>query len=470
MRLYATVPSSTTQKSVTGGFLKNVSDNPEFFEWLRRIATHLSEKPLEKFFQNFIVNSVIEGTRRRFEVKREHGFLGPYTIVINPTMKCNLKCTGCYAYNFDKGAHMDYDLLRKVLSEARDLGTRFITVSGGEPLAYPHFERMAEEFNDLIFMNYTNGTLIDEKKARRLAELGNVWPAISVEGYEAETELRRGAGVWSKVQRAMRNLRDAGVMFGFSATPTRLNSDLLAEDRFVDYYLEQGALFGWMFQYVPVGLDPDVNLMATPQQRDRVRQATKRWQVTKPIFVGDFWNDGACVGGCMSASKYCYVTPEGKVQPCTFVHFHTHNVRDNTLTEIFQSPFFSAIRGMQPYSRNLLRPCKIIDNPQDLRDVVERCHAQPTYEGADNIVRSPEVKAHLDQYAAEWRKVADAAWASDVYNEGRSVLVPFLGRINVYDIWPDRMQNAEQVSAEKAAAEVVTHPDPTPVRGHAAPR
>jgi hypothetical protein len=219
------------------------------------------------------------------------------------------------------------------------------------------------------------------------------------------------------------------------------------------------VLFGWMFQYVPVGLDPDINLMATPHQRDRIRQATKRWQVSKPILVGDFWNDGACVGGCMSASKYCYVTSDGKVQPCTFVHFYTHNVREHSLSEIFKSPFFSTIRSMQPYTRNLLRPCKIIDNPQDLRDVVARCHAQPTYEGADAIIRNPAVMKHLDQYSAEYGNLADAAWASDVYHEGRSVLVPFLGRINVYDIWPQRMQNAEEITARKAAAEVVAQPE-----------
>jgi MoaA/NifB/PqqE/SkfB family radical SAM enzyme len=460
MRLYASIPSSATQQSVTGGFLKNIGANPEFFEWLRRITTHLSERPLEKFFQNFIVNSVIEGTRRRLQLVEEHGFMGPYTIVINPTMKCNLRCVGCYAYNFDKCAHMDYDLLRKVLSEARDMGTRFITVSGGEPFVYPHFDRMAEEFSDLIFMCYTNSTVLDEQRVARLAELGNVWPAISVEGYEAETTRRRGPGVWEKIQRAMRLLREAGVMFGFSATPTRLNSDLMAEDRFIDFYIEQGALFGWMFQYIPVGLDPDLNLMATAQQREQLRRATKRWQTTRPIFVGDFWNDGACVGGCLSASKYCYVTPDGQVQPCTFVHFYTHNAREHTLVDIFKSPLFRCIREHQPYDRNLLRPCKIIDNPAELRAIVEQTGARPTYEGADAIIRDPKIREHLDRYAAEWQHYADAAWKSDEYHEGRQVVVPFLGRVNVYDIWPARMRGAEERATARTAAEACARPVP----------
>ena len=312
-------------------------------------------------------------------------------------------------------------------------------MSGGEPFLYPYFERMAEEFADVVFMTYTNGTLLHAGRVSRLARLGNVWPAISVEGFAEETDRRRGPGVYAGVLRAMRLLRDAGVMFGFSATPTRLNADLLADDRFLDHWLAEGVLFGWMFQYLPLGRDPDVGLMATPAQRDRLRAATRRWSLSRPIFVGDFWNDGACVGGCLSASKYCYVATNGAVQPCTFVPFATHNVRDHSLVEIFGSPLFRAIRQAQPYDPNLLRSCKIIDAPEHLRAIVERTGARPTYPGADAIVRRPDLTAHLDRYAREWKSHADAAWQGEEYNQGRSVVIPFLGRIDVNDRWPDRM-------------------------------
>jgi len=364
-------------------------------------------------------------------------------VVVNPTMKCNLRCTGCYAAGFARAEEMEYDLLRKVLGEARELGVRFVTVSGGEPFLYPHLERMAEEFADLVFMVYTNATLLDARRVERLERLGNVWPAISVEGHAAETDGRRGPGTYAAVLRAMRLLKAAGVMFGFSATPTRDTSDLLAEDRFLDHWLERGVLFGWMFQYLPLGRDPDVALMATPAQRDRLRAATRRWSLTRPIFIGDFWNDGACVGGCLSASKYCYVATNGAVQPCTFVPFATHNVRDHSLVEIFTSPLFRAIRAAQPYDANLLRSCKIIDRPECLRAIVAATGARPTYPGADAIVSQPEVTDHLDRYSREWATLSDAAWRGEGYNEGRDVVIPFLGRIDVSERWPERMARAE---------------------------
>jgi MoaA/NifB/PqqE/SkfB family radical SAM enzyme len=426
--IYHSLPRQSSS-GVTSGFMKNLTDNLNSLEWLLRIAERLSDASLRAFVGNLIVREMALGQRTRREFLAREGFEAPVTIVLNPTMACNLRCTGCYSFKMPRKG-MDYALLQKILREARAMGTHFITVSGGEPFVYRHYFRMVEEFSDLQFMTYTNATLIDEEVADRIAAAGNVMPAISVEGFGAQTDRRRGAGVHEQVLRAMSLLRERGVMFGFSATPTRQNSDIIASDDFIDYYLEKGVLFGWLFQYLPVGKDPDLALMATPAQREALRARTKEWQVSKPLFIGDFWNDGACVGGCLSATRYCYITPEGKVQPCTFVHFYTHDLHEHSLLDVFRSKFFRAIRGQQPYSRNLLRPCKIIDNPEVLREVVRECGAKPSYEGAETIVEDAAVRAHLDSYAKEWARIADRVWQGPQYQGGDSVLVPFLGRIN----------------------------------------
>jgi MoaA/NifB/PqqE/SkfB family radical SAM enzyme len=420
MKLFGSLGDPNAKSTVAAGALKNLLDNPAFVEWAFRIVKDLADRPLDRFVNSLIKGEFIEGHKRRLAYRAQHGFDGLITLVVNPTMRCNIACTGCYASRFQKSEDMDYGMLRRLLTECREMGTNFITISGGEPLLYPHLFEMAKEFEDMAFLMYTNSTLIDDAMAQRLASVGNIFPAISVEGFEAETDGRRGKGVFASVLSAMARLRKAGVFFGYSATPTSKNSELLADDRFVEFFLEQGVYFGWMFQYLPIGLDPDVSLMATPQQRESLRIATKRWQVTKPILVGDFWNDGPCTGGCLSATRYAYVTPHGDVTPCTFVHFTTHNYKNHTLTEIMKSDFFKAIRGVQPYQPNLLRPCKIIDRPQVLRDIVDQVGAKPTYKGADNVIRNPEVMAHLDRYAEEWGKLADAAWATDTYQAART--------------------------------------------------
>jgi len=420
---------------------KNLDDHPMIVGWVLRLAAQLGDVSWRRFADNFLGRAVLERQAVLSELTSTLGRPPPVTLVVNPTMRCNLSCTGCYADAFSRQS-MDPSLFRRVMREARELGVRFITLSGGEPFLYGPLLEVVDEFDDLVFMSYTNGTLIDEDMADRLASLGNLLPAFSVEGFEQQTDARRGLGVHRRVVAAMRRLRDRGVPFGISATPTRHNADLLCSDAFIDAYIGHGASFLWMFSYIPVGRRPDFDLMPSPAQRDRIRATTSRWRKTRPIFVGDFWNDGPTCAGCLAASRYAFVAPDGKVQPCAFVHFYTHDLHEHSLAEVFESPFFQAIRAAQPYGRNLLRPCKIIDHPHVLRRLVAEHRARPAYPGAESIVEDPAICASLDDYARRYGILADEAWRGSGYESGRRTLVPFSGFVDLARRFPDRMSPA----------------------------
>jgi hypothetical protein len=64
-------------------------------------------------------------------------------------------------------------------------------------------------YDDMFFLNYTNGTLLNPPLVDALARLGNVAPGISVEGYREATDARRGPGVYDKVEGAVERLRPA---------------------------------------------------------------------------------------------------------------------------------------------------------------------------------------------------------------------------------------------------------------------
>ena len=150
----------------------------------------------------------------------EFGFYPPTFVTISPTKACNLRCIGCYASSEERNAErLDLDVFDRIIQEIKELwGSHFVVISGGEPLLYKGLFDIAEKHRDTFFLMYTNGTLIDEKVAKKLAELGNITPAISVEGFEKETDTRRGKGVYKRIRKAMQNLRDSGVPFGISIT------------------------------------------------------------------------------------------------------------------------------------------------------------------------------------------------------------------------------------------------------------
>ena len=362
------------------------------------------------------INATWLGEAERTAFAAEHGVRPPYLIVISPTMRCNLRCLGCYAGNYPRDGQdpLSFDDLDRIVSEGKEMGVYMYTISGGEPFMRPDLLDLYDKHRDCVFLIYTNGICIDDKTVARLQACGNAAPGISVEGWEAQTDFRRGKGVYRRLMATMDALREAGIFFGFSATATRLNAEVYYDEGFYDFMAEKGCLFGWFFIFVPVGQDSSADLMVTPQQRDRLRRAVSRMRATKPIFVADFWNDGCLTGGCMSGGTlYLHVNYRGDLEPCVFMHFAEDNIlemhaRGQHLWEVLKSPLFTRIRGVNRRDPNPLRPCPIIDHNEWLAEALAGTRARPTHPGAEDIVTrlAPQVRA----WAAEYGKLADHAW------------------------------------------------------------
>jgi len=382
---------------------------------LHRGFPTLSKAVKEKFVQNFIVKPfTIYGPRRR-AFYEENGYHVPSLIVISPTMKCNLNCYGCYAYQYEKSQDLDFDTVDRIITEAKEMGIFFFVISGGEPNIWPPLLDILEKHDDVIFQIYTNGTLIDDKRADEYARLGNVLPCISVEGFEKETDERRGKGTFRKISDAMDRLREKGVIFGFSATATRQNNEFIVSDEFVDYYIEKGIYIGWYFNYIPIGKDPDLSLMPTPEQRNYRRKRVIELRDTKKVVLADFWCDGVLTNGCLAGGyEYLHIISNGDVEPCVFCHFAADNIKEKSLKEVLESPFFMAFKRRRPYNENLLRPCTIIDNPHILREAVKEGGAHPTHEGSESIITT--LAPFIDEYARKYGEIADKAWREEYVN------------------------------------------------------
>ena len=84
------------------------------------------------------------------------------------------------------------------------------------------------------------------------------------------------------------------------------------------------------------------------------------------------------------------------------------NIHECSLLEALKSPIFMAYRDGQPFNRNMLRPCPMLENPQLLREMVKRTGAKST------DLQSPESVDHLcekcEVYAKHWKPMADELW------------------------------------------------------------
>lgn len=386
---------------------------------LKRKLPHLSKNVKKGILDNFISNFLLLSGERRKAFIEKNGFYPPLFYVISPTMHCNLKCYGCYSANYTRNDMLSFEKINQIIDEGKKFGIFFYTISGGEPFVRKDLFDILERNKDCYFQIYTNGSLIDGRTAEKLSESGNVFPCISVEGFEDETDERRGKGHFKKVVSAMRNLKDNGMLFGFSATATRHNNELIVSDKFIDFYINLGAFLGWYFNYIPIGREPDAGLMPTPEQRDYRRKRVVEIRETKPIVVADFWNDGVLSHGCLSGGRvYLHINANGGVEPCVFAQFAADNIFDKSMEEILNSMYFKSIRKEQMGVKNRLRPCMIIDHPKILRRVVAAGGAKATQEGGESIIT--ELKDKMDEYSESYGKIADEAW-KDEFGNGKFV-------------------------------------------------
>ena len=365
-----------------------------------RFLRDINPKVRNRILRNLIVKEGLIAPNKRHRIAKKEGFYPPSLIVVSPTMRCNLKCYGCYAGNYTKDEDLPFDVFDRIIKEGKELGIFLYIVSGGEPFVWPGLMELFEKHDDCVFQVYTNGTLLDDDTCERLVDVGNVIPCISVEGFEEETDNRRGKGTFQKITQAMDSLNRRRGVFGFSLTVTSQNADFITSDQFIDEWVKRGCFLGWVFIYIPIGREPDVSLMPTPEQRLRVGQRVRDFRRTRPIFIADFWNDGDYVDGCIAgAKKYLHINCHGDVEPCVFAHIAVDNIKNKSLMDAINSPFFRAIKDKQPFNTDHRRPCMIIDNPHVLRNVVQETGAHPTHPGAETLWTT--LAPSIDDYACQ---------------------------------------------------------------------
>jgi MoaA/NifB/PqqE/SkfB family radical SAM enzyme len=374
----------------------------------RRFIKETNPKQRETLV-HFLADQFLEGTNRRKAFELNTGYYPPRAMLISPTMRCNLHCYGCYAGDYSRQGELETEEIHRILNEAEEMGIHLVVVLGGEPFLREDLFDICQDHPRMVFHVFTHGGFLNEAIVQRIASLGNVSPAISLEGYEEQTDQRRGKGHFQKVMEGISLLREAKILFAFSLTQTRENTDILTSDDFIDFLIEKGAMLIWYFMCIPVGRNPDIRWMPTPLQRDQLRRALVRFRATKPILFVDFWNDGGLTNGCMAGGKmYFHINAQGDVEPCVFCHFASDNVKGKSLLEILDSPFFREIRSRQPYLENLLRPCMLIDRPEIAREMVSRPGVYFTHPGVETFFN--HLSESIDQYSSEYGAIADRVW------------------------------------------------------------
>ena len=392
--------------------IRNVINDPDcnMHKLIWSLWDDIDSHVLEKAFENFALNAVLLGWKKEEELRKKYDCNIPWAILLDPTSACNLHCTGCWAAEYGNKLNLSFDEIDSIITQGKELGVYFYIYTGGEPLVRKNdLIAICHKHNDCMFLTFTNGTLIDDDFTEAMLEVGNLIPALSVEGFESSTDARRGKGTYQKVVRAMNLLKEKRLPFGISCCYTAQNVDSISSEEYIAQMVEWGAKFVWYFHYMPVGNEAVPELMPSVEQRKYMYHRVREIRASQPIFAMDFQNDGEYVGGCVAGGRrYLHINAAGDIEPCVFIHYSDANIRKTSLLEALQMPLFKAYHAGQPFNENHLRPCPMLENPEKLRAMIDSTDAHST------DLQSPESAEHLcakcEQYAADWAAAAEELW------------------------------------------------------------
>ena len=389
--------------------------NNRWVKFLNRVIDETDPHYAKTMLLNLGYEAFFRGTKMIRANREKYHCNIPWLILFDPTMACNMHCVGCWSGTYGHKANLSFEDMDKIVTQGKELGAYLYMMTGGEPTVRMNdIFKLAEKHNDCFFGLYSNSTLITDELAEKVRQLGNITFMLSLEGTPDTNDIRRGKGHYAAVMKAMDILREHGIVFGTSVCYTRQNIEAVTSDDFFHLLEEKGARFGFYFHFMPVGNNAVPELMPTVEQRkyiiDRIRYVRSN-QCDFGFFPMDFQNDGEYVGGCIAGGRnYFHINSNGDAEPCVFIHFSDSNIHDKSILEILQSPLFMEYHKGQPFNRNQLRPCPMLENPQLLRKMVHDTDAHQTN------MESPESVEHLcekcDDYAKEWAPVAEEVWRS----------------------------------------------------------
>lgn len=284
-----------------------------------------------------------KASKRREEAERAGEHIPPF-LIASITSRCNLHCAGCYSRcnhaTVDEAPVMQLTDAQwlSIFEEADALGVSYILLAGGEPMLRRDIIEAAGKMQNIIFPIFTNGTFMDDAYLALFDRCRNLIPVMSIEGGRAETDERRGTGVYDKLIANMDALHERELLFGVSITVTTRNVREVLSPEFIDTLARRGCKLVVYVEFVPV-TEESRELAPGEAERamlkagiDRLREAEQEM-----VFVS-FPGDEKSSGGCIAAGRgFFHINAHGGAEPCPFSPYSDVNVRETSLRDALRS-------------------------------------------------------------------------------------------------------------------------------------
>ncbi|HEX8914064.1 MAG TPA: radical SAM protein [Humisphaera sp.] len=313
------------------------------------------------------------------------------------TKACNLKCVHCYASATAGPAAGELTHAEGValLDDLKGFGVPAVLFSGGEPLVRPDAIDLIAYARSigLSATLSTNGLLIDDATADKLAEIGLTYAGISLDGSQARHDKLRGQqGAFDGSVAAIRRCRARGIKVGVRFTVHALNQEDLDSvfdvceangvERLCVYHLAYAGRGGKMQK---VDLTSEQTRDVVDRIFERTRQSAAAGSPLEVLTVGNHADAAyllmhldavdparaavararlAGTGGNRSGCNIASIDPLGNVHYDQFSwHYPCGNVRNEPFSKIWgeaRDARLAILRDRRPYLPDRCQACRFV--------------------------------------------------------------------------------------------------------------
>ena len=333
----------------------------------------------------------------------------PFTLDINPTDKCNLKCLSCWQRGF-KNVDSSYELsdekLIGIVKEAIELGVmEFEITGGGEPLIRKGLVLQIMGLvkgSDRMGNITTNGTLFSDEGIRKIVTMG--WDRItfSIDGPDAETsDFLRGKGSFDMIMKSIslfntykKSCSSKDPIIKFNTVLSNKNYEKAIE--MIELAHKVGCEIV-SFEPLTVHSDFGRKLKLNEEEIEKfnsiipkakklaedykiytnidgliktqfIEKSNKMVEVIKEDSKNEIEkNSGFALVPCFEPWWHLVIKVDGSVQPCCLYDIKDDNVKDKSLKEIWFGETFQRIRK-SIMDRKFSKYCSICNAGQVLEN------------------------------------------------------------------------------------------------------
>ena len=268
----------------------------------------------------------IDTTKKAFRI--------PIEGYIDITYRCNNRCRHCWLSippsSSEAKDELSLEEIKAIINEARAMGCRKWSISGGEPMLRDDFAEIFEYITSksIGYSLNTNGTLITPEIARLLKKKGTKMISLYGATEEIHDYITRNPGSFEATMRGMQYMKEAGSGFIVQIVPMKSNIHQLDEMNRLAQSLSNHSRHGASWLYLSAygdarrneeikkqRLDPKkIVEMECPDPRYEERMASDETHEYKGSG-----EDGCLFASCINNKNDFYIDPYGQMSFCCFV-------------------------------------------------------------------------------------------------------------------------------------------------------